>query len=274
MQPLKRGVKRPSTLSLLIAAADRAFKSKPAKKQRVIMFGSGALYNWALGREELQNLQNIVADRVAREGAPGHFVEVHWLGYPKIDAPFGADATLSSVVMSASWVQEAVRYFTDAIIDFVCFSLSGLMTLYWALEFATPNELARVNSITTINSPLKPYPMFSEEARNYLRQHGTFFGRPQLPPLIKELEQDSFIPNRVIRWDAPIYLFNISTEGDEIVPPELAVVENASEKFSYSPPLLTGRLKIHSAALDDAVVQDKIVRTICTPHLPQLGGPE
>jgi hypothetical protein len=263
-------------LADVIGLVDRASKAE-IPTQRVILLGAGAMYGWVEGRRQFRKMKLALEQCLPDQLGEGYLVETHWLGYPKMDAPYAADDTLSSIALSAHGVQQAVTYFPNATIDFVCHSLCGVVVLYWSLKFASAAELSRINSITTINSPLKSYEQFYQAAKLHLQNEQTLFGTPYVPTVAQELRAISEVSGLVANWNLPIHLQAVYTVGDPIVPPEIATLDGRCRVFKYEDDIkvrATDRqrramaaLAIHRQALIAPEVQKRIIDTICTPHL-------
>lgn len=258
-----------------ISAIDRFGKEAFPTDHRVILLGSGAMVGWALGRRQLGELKKELESAIPSRLGPGTIVDVHWLGCPKLDAKFSADATLHSIELYAHGIQDAVEEFPDATIDFVCHSLSGVATVFWTLSSAKHEDLLRINSITTINSPLKPHNGLLEACEEYLAKNHTLFGARRIPSVAWELREGSIIHSVISGWNLPLYLLNIYTLGDTLVPPEIATLDGKCESYRFDGTKLSGGLKAHTQALKDPDVHKKIINTICTSHLPasSIGPP-
>ena len=260
-------------LKEVLGKADRESR-KIIPPQRVLLMGTGALFDWQLGRFHCRELVHALSDAFAK-GIDGAIVDMHWLGYPEMDAPFGAEATLAPIEYSAKGIERAVQRFPGAVIDFVCFSLSGIVVRYWAQVIAQEQDLRRINSITTINSPLQPNSILIEAVADYLATNQTLFGHPEMPPALLDTLDSSWQVTMPSKWNRRIYLSNIFTDGDLLAPPDLAVL-NGGIPFRVEGRVLDrtlGRrradmaLILHVKALSDSNVHGRIIDTISTWHL-------
>ncbi len=193
----------------------------------MVVFGPGALLHFSEARSLFHKLALAIYEEIVKEH-DNYLFPYYFLGFPH--SPYLIDetvfTTLSDIAMGLDDLLALYPPTTVEAIDLILHSLSGTAVLWWVVNRATLDQLSRIRSIITINSPLVGSDEYwAAYQKGYGDRGKLFLGRYEEPRLLDDLREgeSSAVASiqRPSRDDPPFkQLYTIGTREDELVDPD------------------------------------------------------
>lgn len=248
----------------------------------IIVLAPGAFLRWYEARNDFNFLCKALYERVLIPGESSistnkkYTYTIHWLGYGIPEAPYPIGNTVyKSVDTLTKGMDILLQRYPSSKVVCIGHSLGGLVLLSWAISRSQSkrererNLVKRVQSIITLNSPLRGLNEFMEiYQENFGAKNALFMGRDFPPPIALDLQTTSSIIDSIVNFgeECPVkHLLNVTTHNDPIVPPGIATVSYATEvpiELMDVNVISKKEYLIHTDALKSQVFIDTVIKVI------------